>query len=326
MGRAVAATALALFAVLLAACGVADPTAAPSPTLTAAATVTATATRTPAPTGEPTLEPTRSPTAPPTLEPSPTPLPTSTHTPAPSPTSAPPPTPDGTDRNARVPILMYHRVIDLAADAGAAQRDYAVSPAQFEEQLRYMRDQGYQSISLYDLNRSLQTGGALPDKAVILTFDDGYRDNFVSAFPLLLKYGFTATFFINTQPIQDKYPAYMIWEQVEEMSRQGMDIESHSHSHPRLDKLPVEDIVREVRVSKEAIEKHTSKTARFFSYPYGHYDQQVVDILISEGFWGAVTLRSGLVHGSRAMFDLSRVWVRYDDTLDSFAAKLERGR
>jgi peptidoglycan/xylan/chitin deacetylase (PgdA/CDA1 family) len=220
---------------------------------------------------------------------------------------------------------MYHRILDLPEDAGAAQRDYTVSPAQFEEQLRYMKEQGFQPIRLYDLNAHLQLGSPLPDRPVIVTFDDGYRDNFTAAFPLLQKYGFTATFFINTQPIHDEYPAYMTWEQVRQMSRQGMDVESHSHSHPNLKGKPPEEVAREVIRSKELIQNHTGKMVRFFSYPYGHYDQQVVDILMTEGFWGAVTLRSGVVQGSRAMFDLQRVWVRYDDTLDAFVAKLERG-
>lgn len=315
------AAALALSAVAFAACGAADGTVAPatavrpSPTLEPATTATRAATQTP------TVEP--------TPEPSSTPAPSFTHTPVPTPltssTPTPWPTPDGADRSVRVPILIYHRIIDLPEGASAAQRDYAVSPLHFEEQLRYLKGQGYQSISLYDLNGHLQTGNPLPDRAVILTFDDSYRDNAVTAFPLLVKYGFTATFFVNTQPINDEYPAYMTWAQVEQMSRQGMDIESHSHSHPNLKGKPVEDVVREVRQSKEMIESHTGKTVRFFSYPYGHYDQQVVDVLISQGFWGAVTLRSGLAHGSQAMFDLARVRVRADDTLDSLAAKLERG-
>jgi peptidoglycan/xylan/chitin deacetylase (PgdA/CDA1 family) len=319
--KAVLIAALALSTVTFAACGAADSTVLPatpvrlSPTLELAATATRAATQTP--------------TAELTIEPSSTPVPSFTHTPLPTPlpssTPTPWPTPEGAERSARVPILMYHHITDLPVDASDAQRDYAVSPLHFEEQLRYLKDQGYQSISLYDLNDHLQMGNPLPDKAVILTFDDGYRDNAVTAFPLLLQYGFTATFLVNTQPINDEYPAYMTWEQVEQMSRQGMYIESHSHSHPNLKGKPVEDVVQEVRRSKELIENHTGTTVRFFSYPYGHYDQQVVDILISQGFWGAVTLRSGLTHGPQAMFDLERVWVRYDDTLDSFAVKLERG-
>ncbi len=207
---------LAAFATGIAACGAsAEPSVTPRLTPAALPTLAPTHTATLLPT--PTPEPMKTPTA----APSATPLPT--ETPAPSPTQTIPTataqsTPDGIQRTARVPILMYHRITDLPENASASDRDYKIPPAQFEEQLRYLRDNGYQSIRLYDLTRFLQGGDPLPEKAVILTFDDGYRDNAVSAFPLLQKYGFTATFFINTQPINDEYPAYMTWEQVEQLS------------------------------------------------------------------------------------------------------------
>lgn len=307
----------------IAACGAnTEPSATPQLTPTVLPTLAPTHTATLLPT--PTPEPTQSPTA----APSATPLPTETPAPSPTrplPTLAPQATPDGVQRTARVPILMYHRITDLPENASASDRDYKIPPAQFEEQLRYLRDNGYQSIRLYDLNRYLQGGDPLPEKAVILTFDDGYRDNAVSAFPLLQEYGFTATFFINSQPINDEYPAYMTWEQVEQLSGAGMDIESHSHTHPKLTALSEDELLREVRVSKTMIEKHTSRPVRFFSYPYGHYDQKVVDTLAAEGFWGAVTLRSGIAQKSNALFDLARVWLHADDTLESFAVKLQRG-
>ncbi len=268
-----------------------------------------------------------------TIDPLPTatPLPPS---PTPTPTLVPSPTPTATCTNsparqgkpAPVPILMYHRIMDLPEDAAASRRDYAVSPARFEEQLRYLKEQGYESVSLYAVIRYLEGAESLPSRAVAITFDDGYRDNAVVAFPLLQKYGFTATFFINPKPIEDEYPSYMTWAQVEQMSRAGMDVESHSYSHPMLTHLSVEELLQEVRDASDAIEAHTGKRPRLFSYPFGTYNRQVVDVLRGEGYVGAVTLRSGTVEASPSAFDLARVWVRYDDTLETFAAKLKRGR
>lgn len=192
--------------------------------------------------------------------------------------------------------------------------------------MRYLKEQGYESVSLYDVIHYLQGAGTLPTRAVVITFDDGYRDNAEVAFPLLQRYGFTATFFINPQPIDDEYPAYMAWAQVEQMSRAGMAIESHSYSHPMLTRLSVEELLQEVRKAGDAIEKHVGQRPRLFSYPFGHYNAQVVDVLRGEGYLGAVTLRSGTVQASPSVFDLARVWVRYDDTLETFAAKLGRGR
>lgn len=298
----------ALGTVAFAACGPAAP-ARPTATMPA--------------TAAPTLTPTRTPVATPT----PSATATATQTPTPSPTATPTATPTaaGGVRVAPAPILMYHHITDLPDDASAGQREYAVSPARFEEQLRYLTEHGYESVSLYDVIRYLQGEGTLPAKAVAITFDDGYRDNAGVALPLLQKYGFTATFFINPQPIEDEYPAYMTWAQVEHISRSGMDVESHSYSHPVLTRLSVEELLQEVQKAGDAIERHTGRRPRLFSYPYGRYNRQVIDILRGEGYIGAVTLRSGTVQASPSVFDLARVWVRYDDTLESFAAKLVRG-
>jgi peptidoglycan/xylan/chitin deacetylase (PgdA/CDA1 family) len=299
--------------VLLTSCGAAyggfsSPTALP-PSPTPEPTATATATP-PAPTATP--EPTQTPF--------PSPAPTETLIPPPTPT--PLPTPDGIVRTANVPILMYHYISIPPAGADAVRRDLSVSPQVFAEQLQYLKDNGYQSISLDDLNRHLQLGDPLPEKPIILTFDDGYRDNYEFAFPLLVKYGFTGAFFLVTEPIDKGDDAYLTWPQVALMSRMGMDMEPHSYTHPDLSGQPLDYVVWQVIGSKEAIEERTGKTCRFFAYPSGQYDQQVVDVLRSAYFWGALASRAGTEHSSDGMFDLARVRVRGSDTLEQFTHKL----
>lgn len=298
----------ALLVALLVSCSAAyrqPPTPTPSPT--------------PAPTSTPTqAAPTATPA--PTCTPCPSPVPTST--PEPTPTPTPWPTPDGIARTAYVPILMYHYISVPPKNADAIRRDLSVSPGAFEQQLRYLRENGYQAISLYDLNRHLQRGDPLPAKPVILTFDDGYRDNFDFAFPLLVKYGFTGTFFLVTEPIDRGDEAYLTWPQVALMSRMGMDMEPHTYTHPDLTNKPVDYIVWQVIGSKEAIEERTGRTCRFFAYPSGQYDQRVVDVLKSAYFWGAVVSQAGATHTSEGMFQLKRVRIRGSDTLEQFAQKL----
>jgi len=314
------ALAILLALAILSSCGVAysglaSPTVAPTldPTLTPPPTPT------PEPTATATL-PVPTATAQPTYTPYPSPVPT--ETPVPPPTPTPLPTPDGIFRTARVPILMYHYISVPPAGADALRRDLSVSPQTFEEQLRYLKDNGYETISLYDLNRHLQLGNPLPEKPVILTFDDGYRDNFEFAFPLLVKYGFTGVFLLTTAPIDQGNDAYLTWPQVALMSQMGMDMEPHSYTHPNLSGQPLDYVVWQVIGSKEAIEERTGKTCRFFAYPSGEYDQQVVDVLRSAHFWGALAVRSGTTHSSDGMFDLARIRIRGADTLESFARKL----
>ena len=321
------------------------PTA--TPTLTPTATATPTLTVTPTPTSTVTLTPTSTPTqtrlrcvllpqvgnsssstatptptTTPTSTPTPTPTSTPTLTPTPTPTPTSMPTPDGVEREARVPILMYHYISVPPSDADDVRRDLSVTPQDFEEQLRYLKKAGYHSITLRDLIYYLAMGKRLPRKPIILTFDDGHRDNYTRAYPLLKRHGFVGTFFLITAPIDQENEEYVSWDQVKEMSTGGMEFEPHTYTHPDLRDQPVDYVVWQIMASKEAIEERTGKTSRFFSYPSGRYDQQVVDVLRSAYFWGAVTINQGDLQSSQQPFELKRIRVRGGDSLDDFVMKL----
>jgi peptidoglycan/xylan/chitin deacetylase (PgdA/CDA1 family) len=230
------------------------------------------------------------------------------------------PTPDGTSRTARVPILMYHYISKPPADADVYRLDLSVTPENFEAQLAWLRSQGYQTIKLSDLVYHLTLGWPLPDKPVILTFDDGYRDNYTQAFPLLRKYGYVGTFFLVTKPIDDGDPAYLTWDMVKKMHRAGMDLEPHGYRHYDLRDRDVDFLVYEIVGAKEAIEAHTGETTRFFSYPSGSYDDQTVAVLKSAYFWAAVTTAQGATHTSDGLFELTRIRMRGRYDLEDFAA------
>jgi peptidoglycan/xylan/chitin deacetylase (PgdA/CDA1 family) len=299
---------------MLALLGTPTPTASPTPTATSSPTrtSTATATLTPTPTSTPSATP--APTQTPTASATPTPSPTATPTFTPTPL----PTPDGVSRTAHVPILMYHYISEPPADADIYRRDLSVTPADFEAQLSWLRSQGYQGITLTDLVYHLALGWPLPDKPVILTFDDGYRDNYTNAFPLLKKYGYVGTFFLVTRPIDEGDPAYLTWDMVKEMHQAGMVFGPHGYRHYDLAGKDVDFLVYEIVGSKEAIEARTSETARFFSYPSGSYDRQTIAVLQSAYFWGAVTIEQAATHTSDDLFELSRVRIRGKYTLPDF--------
>jgi peptidoglycan/xylan/chitin deacetylase (PgdA/CDA1 family) len=213
---------------------------------------------------------------------------------------------------------MYHYISEPPADADIYRRDLSVTPADFEAQLAWLRSQGYESTTLTDLVYHLALGWPLPQKPVILTFDDGYRDNYTNAFPLLKRYGYVGTFFLVTRPIDYGDPAYLSWDMVKEMHRAGMDFQPHSYRHFDLRGKDVDFLVYEIVGSKEAIEARTGETARFFSYPSGSYDQQTVAVLESAYFWGAVTIGQGATHASDSLFELARIRIRGDHTLQDF--------
>jgi peptidoglycan/xylan/chitin deacetylase (PgdA/CDA1 family) len=232
------------------------------------------------------------------------------------------PTPDGVHRETRVPILMYHHIADPPPGADPIRQDLSVSPQAFEAQLRYLVRSGYQPITLHDLIYHLTLSAPLPEKPIILTFDDGYEDNYTNAYPLLKKYGFVGTFFIVTEPVDKERAGYMSWTQIEIMSTHGMEIGAHSYTHPDLRSKSVDYIIWQAVGSKEAIEGRLQQPVRFFSYPSGRYDEQVVNVLHSANFWGAVTIETGTYQSSRQPFELRRIRVRGGDTLSTFALKL----
>ncbi len=288
----------------------AAPTSLPTLTPTPSPTFTPSPTRTPSPTGTSTGTP------PPTE----TPLPTSTPTDTPTPT--PQPTPLGDGQTAVVPILMYHYVSEPPAGANAIRQDLSVSPAHFEEQLAYLRQAGYETISMKELAYALSGHTTLPEKPVIISFDDGYRDNYENAFPVLRKYGYTGIFFLFTQVIDWYHENYITWEMVEEMHQAGMEFGSHSYRHSDLTDRDVDFLVYEILGSKEAIEERIGEPVRFFSYPSGRYDDFTINVVASANFWGAVTTQWGAEQTYDDRFELPRIRVRGNDTVGNLAEKL----
>ena len=129
---------------------------------------------------------------------------------------------------------MYHYLSDPPPGADAIRRDLSVSPAQFDAQLAWLRDNGFQTITMKELSYALSQGDELPPKPIVISFDDGHRDNYENAFPILQKYGFTAIFYVFTQVIDTYNVDYLTWEMVTEMDAAGMEFGSHSYRHADL--------------------------------------------------------------------------------------------
>jgi peptidoglycan/xylan/chitin deacetylase (PgdA/CDA1 family) len=237
----------------------------------------------------------------------------------PVPTDTPVPLPD----RVRVPILMYHYVSDLPPDADRYRRDLTVSPANFRAQLQYLADAGYHPITLTDIYYHFTQGLPLPDKPIVLTFDDGYRDAYDVVFPMLLDYGFPGTFFVLATPAHYESVDYLTWEQMKEMSDAGMAIEGHGRDHVDLRGRTYDYLVYQTLGIQEAIYYHTGRLPRFFCYPAGQYDASVVAVLESEGYWGAVTTNWGREHTREGLYEMARLRIRGSDTLDSFIDKRE---
>ena len=237
--------------------------------------------------------------------------------------SAPTPTPVVLPDQAQVPILMYHYVSELPPNPDRYRLDLTVLPENFQAQLQYLADAGYHTITLTDLYLHLTQGVPLPEKPIVLTFDDGYRDAYEVVFPLLLDYGFTGTFFVLATPTHFESPDYMTWAQMKEMSDAGMEIQSHGRDHVDLRGRSYDYLVYQTLGIQEAIQYHTGRLPRFFCYPSGRYDDNLIAVLKSAGYWGAVTTEWGQTHTREGLFEMPRLRIRGSDTLESFVDRLE---
>lgn len=236
-----------------------------------------------------------------------------------------PPTPTAIPLPAavNVPVLMYHYVSELPPDADVYRRDLTVSPDAFDAQLRYLDEAGYRPITLTDVYLALTEGYPLPEKPVVLTFDDGYRDAYEVVFPKLLDYGFPATFFVLATPAHYESEAYLTWAQVREMSDAGMSIQSHGRDHVDLRGRSYDFLVYQILGISEAIEHHTGRAPRFFCYPSGYRDADVIKVLESANYWGSVTTEWGRTHTRENLFEMPRLRIRGGDSLATFIANLE---
>ncbi len=233
-----------------------------------------------------------------------------------------PPKFDGKTRTASVPILMYHYISTPPVATDKIRVGLSVTPEMFESQIKLLVDNGFTTITLFELYDNLATGKALPDKPIVLTFDDGYVDNYEYAFPILKKYQQTGTFFVLTGPADFKDPAYMSWAMVKEMSDAGMDIQLHSKDHVDLRRRRYEDLVWQIIGGRQSIEGHTGKPVVFMAYPSGKYDSTVMKFLSDNNFWGAVTTVSGRTHSLSDALTWTRIRVAGQLRLSDYAKLL----
>lgn len=237
-------------------------------------------------------------------------FPTRPRAPTSVPTAVPtqPPTPqlpaslEASEDIGYVPILMYHyvRSVDEASDPLGYR--LSVTPERFGEQLAYLHEQGYTSVTMAELAGCLRGETRCPAKIVALTFDDGYEDSYRAALPLLQQYGLRATFYIVPNFVGS--PGYMSWEQVRAMHAAGMEIGSHTMNHADLTGLSLEEARVEIGESKRVLEEQLGAPVVSFSYPAGSNTPELAIAVRDAGYSNAVTTAQDI--GFAEMFRLAR--------------------
>jgi peptidoglycan/xylan/chitin deacetylase (PgdA/CDA1 family) len=279
--------------------------------------------RTAAPTATPLIA---SPTA--TLTQTPTNAPTFTATPLPTENSSQTavlPTPDSATQNRRVrlPILMYHYVEPWPANADKFRQALTVTPEDFAAQMQYLADHGYVTVSLYDLTEALTLGRPLPEKAVVLTFDDGYRGLLDYALPVMEPLGFTGTVFVITEFADRELPGYLTWPHLKDLAARGWRIEPHGKTHLTLAGRDRDTQVYQMLGAIETIEANLGARPRFFCYPVGKYDDLTLRLAEEMHLWGAVTTGGGRTHSFTGRYTWDRMRIDGRGLLADFVSALE---
>ncbi len=213
------------------------------------------------------------------------------------------------DRTLAVPILMYHRINVVTAETPPESRGLTVHPHDFARQLGWLRDHGYTSITQRELWDALVCGGHLPRRPVLITFDDGYRDVFFRASPVLRRLGFRATAYVVSGRISAGDPSFLTWPLLRALERRGIEIGSHTVAHRDLTSLPDAALLEDLRSSRRTLERRLGHPVPWLAYPFGRNDARVRRQARRAGYLLAVTTQSGVLASAREPLALPRLRV-----------------
>jgi peptidoglycan/xylan/chitin deacetylase (PgdA/CDA1 family) len=223
--------------------------------------------------------------------------------------------------NEPVPILMYHSIATAPNDA---TRELSVAPEAFAEQLALLGDLGFTPVNTAQLAAGWRSGGPLPERPVLITFDDGYEGVHRHGLPVLAKHGFASTLFVSTGWIRGAYDtgggldAMLDWDQVRRLAEEQVEIGGHSHTHPQLDQLTDDALWFELLRCKEIVADELGTRPASFAYPYGYSSRRVRRAVREAGFAQSLAVGNGLARRRQGPYALQRVTVRRSTGIEEF--------
>jgi peptidoglycan/xylan/chitin deacetylase (PgdA/CDA1 family) len=232
----------------------------------------------------------------------------------------------------RVIILMYHIIDNPLA---SQEEKYCCTPANFEKQMRFLRDSNYVPVGLNQFVNELDGKGLCPDNSVVVTFDDGFDNMLVTALPVLQKYDIPATVFILSDRIDHTndwmhtrgFPSRKLLSksQLLELKDAGICIGSHTRTHPRLTDISKDQVKDEISTSKKILEDTLGSEVAYFAYPFGLYNENAHAAVVRAGYVAACSTRSGFNRQDIDRFALRRIEIYGNDSIQNFKRKLKFG-
>jgi peptidoglycan/xylan/chitin deacetylase (PgdA/CDA1 family) len=227
---------------------------------------------------------------------------------------------------------MYHSISEEPETGMKPYYRTATHPKVFNSHMQYLHEHGYRAINLAEAATTLETNGNLHGKSVVITFDDGLRDFYTNAFPILKQYSFTVAVFVPTglidagQPLKDR--PVMTWDEIRELKNQGIQFGSHTVSHLQLKGMPLEKLKYELESSKVRLEEQLSESINSFCYPYAFPEenatflQTLKEIMIETGYRYATGTRIGTLKKGDDPYFIKRIPMNSCDDIMLFDAKL----
>ena len=205
-----------------------------------------------------------------------------------------------------VPILMYHHIQPQLIATEKWQTALNVDTTIFESQMTYLINSGYQTISLDQVAQALLNNQQLPPKSIALTFDDGYRDFYLFAFPIITKYNLRANLFISTGLVENE--DYLTWNQLKEMvSSNQVFAYNHTWSHANIASVSQAKMESEVQTAQKQLVDYLGTSPKIFAYPYGQISQNTINYLSQNGFLAAASTIQGKNQCQSDIFRLQRI-------------------
>ncbi len=206
-----------------------------------------------------------------------------------------------------VPVLMYHHVENTSI-----KELNTVTPKDFERQMKFLKKYDYNVISVQEYIQAKREGIKLSRKTVVITFDDGFQDNYINAFPILKKLEFPAMIFVITDMIGRQN--FLSWPQIYEMEKSGVMIGSHTRRHAYLPNVPEGLVQEEVQGSKEILEKKLGHKIDFIAYPSGGFSLGVKRIVREAGYLAGFTTNRGQDKQNNDLYEIKRIRMNSADS------------
>lgn len=232
--------------------------------------------------------------------------------------------------SAPIPILLYHRITE---DVAPRHRKWALDPRIFAAHMSYLQDHNYTPITVTQLGRAMADHAVhVPERPVVLTFDDGLADFYAAALPVLQSYAFVATLYITVgfvgatsrgiYPDPENEERMLTWPQIVALDAAGIECGAHSYTHPQLDILPPAAAREEIGHPKTVLEQHLGRPVSSFAYPHGYYSPLVRRLVQEAEYSSACAVKHAMSALTDDRFALARIIVSADTDLNSFAGLL----